>query len=299
MNKIQINLFVNMSPSKAIRLIILLWILLGNPGILSAQNNLVLHYDRDNSLAGPTYSRITLKRPNGNLVQLFADTAKKTESIQKGILCDSGKYVLNVSFNSEKYGNNSIRYEFNLSGSEVKTDIYISFSYNNRLYKSGNIWKKGKCIPNGYVRIEKLYSAPSSVEIKYCPSIKSSEYYKEPFFMVKNNSKDTIYGDFDPGYLWGSLSVIVEGKVLKTSVGILDGNFVENPPLYPDSTKIASVGSFGMFRKMPLGRYIFELKYSTKDRTRGIEIYKENNAFAWWAGTKEYYVLKCNFEVKE
>ena len=64
-----------------------------------------------------------------------------------------------------------------------------------------------------------------------------------------------------------------------TRTGILDYEFVDSPPLYPDSTKIASVGSFGIRKKLVSFDYRFEVMLAKKWQSIGIGIYEENQNF--------------------
>jgi len=62
-------------------------------------------------------------------------------------------------------------------------------------------------------------------EIQYLPKEKGDEYYKAPFFMLKNNSNDTIYGQYHPNYFWGSISFLVDSIWTTDYFGRLDMNF--------------------------------------------------------------------------
>ena len=89
-----------------------------------------------------------------------------------------------------------------------------------------------------------------------------------------------------------------EHRKIKKLIGILDYNFSPEAPLYPDSSKIASVGSFGIFSVMPKLNYLFTLLCSTKEQSEGVPEYKTTDYCSWWAGTKEYYKIEYEFEVK-
>ncbi len=102
-----------------------------------------------------------------------------------------------------------------------------------------------------------------------------------------------------PGYFWGALSYIRNDSILATKIGILDYEFVASPPLYPDSTKLATVGSFGLTKKLMPFNYRFEVMLADKWQSQGIGVYKERQNIDWWAGTKNYYKLKYDFKVDE
>lgn len=258
-----------------------------------SQNDLLLEYRQGENFPTPVYSVINLKYPDGNIIRLYADTIREF-MLEKKECMPAGKYELQVYFNSKEYDSDSIRHSFNVKGNEISTQISVSFNLNKPL----SMDKKKQNVPNGYIRIEKIYNAPSSVKIKYYPSLKSSDYYKDSFFLVKNESKDTIFGDFNPGYLWGTLYYKTKDSMIPFG-GTLDGNFAPAPPLYPDSVKIASVGSFGVFKKMPPAGYRYQLKYSINNTGRGIPLHIKKDTFVWWIADKEHYQLIYDFEIKE
>lgn len=281
--------------SKITLMNIIFFCLITNCFKVMGQNELLFYYEVDNSFKYSISSQINLVSPTGKMHSLYNDTIKKFDLKNYNILSESGKYKLFVFFKSERYGNDSIFQEFNLNGHELNTTISVSFSYCQK--ESHNHNNQTNMVSHGHVSIQKIYNANPAIKISYDPNIRSSEDYREPFFLVQNNSKDTIYGDFDPGYLWGTLTYINKDKTHQL-LGMIDGNFAHNPPLYPDSTTIASVGSFGVFHKIPPNKYHFEVKYALNNSGKGIQLYKKNNNFVWWAGIKEFYLLICNFEVK-
>lgn len=266
-----------------------------NSSAVMGQNELLFYYKVDDSFRNSIASQIDLISPTGKIHSLYNDTLEEFDLKSNDILLESGKYKLFVFFKSERYGNDSVFREFSINGHELNTTISVSFSY--RRNEGYNHNKQINMVSHSYVRIQKIYNADPAIKISYAPNIRSSEYYREPFFLVQNNSKDTIYGDFDPGYLWGTLSYVDQNKSYLLQ-GTVDGNFAYHPPLYPDSTTIASVGSFGVFHRMPPNKYRFEVKYALNDRGNGIQLYKENNNFVWWVGIKEFYLLTCYFEVQ-
>jgi hypothetical protein len=264
------------------------------------QSDLLFEYEYSNFIA-PIYSRIELKFPNGKNKKIFSDTLSMFEYSQKNYLDETGKYTLKISFNSDKYGQDSINYDFELNGKETNIDISIKFDYNGKYYKEGDFWIKKEKVPQGYIRVFKYYKAPESIQICINEGFESNEYYKGPFFTLKNNTTDTIYGEHLPGYFWGTLFFLNEDfSVKKKWIGTIDYMFVDSPPLYPDSSKVATVGSFGVLKKLPPHKYKYELLYSTKYQSsgKGIGVYEDKRLFVWWAGTKEYYKIIYQFEIE-
>ena len=267
---------------------------------LYAQNELHFSYKCENEIIRPVKVKVSLKSPDREIYNLLTDSLSEYEFSEKNYFKSKGKYVLSIRFESSKYGKDSLIYDFELNGEEISTSISISFDYRDKLVKEKNIYVKGRKVLNGYIRLNKYYYAPNTVEIQLDTLSIGTEYYKGPFFTIKNNSKDTLYGEHLPGYFWGVLSYIKNDSIVATRIGILDYNFVESEPLYPDSTKIATVGSFGLSNKLLPFEYRFEVLFAKIFQGFGnkIEIYKEQPNFDWWAGTKEYYKLIYNFEVK-
>ncbi|RXQ86903.1 hypothetical protein EO244_16795 [Ancylomarina salipaludis] len=229
---------------------------------------------------------------------MYSDSITKYDFSDNENFTSKGKYVLSIYFSAEKYGQDSIVYDFELRGNEIKTTISVDFDFRERLIKKGNIYEKGDSVLNGYIRINKFYDAPKTIEISIDKGNVGNEYYKGPFFKIKNNSTDTLYGEHLPGYFWGTLSYLRNDSTFMTRTGILDYEFVDSPPLYPDSTKIASVGSFGFRKKLVPFDYRFEVMLAKKWQSIGIGIYEEKKNFIWWAGTKEYYKLTHDFKIE-
>jgi len=241
-----------------------------------------------------------LKLPGNKTYELFSDTTNEYVYSAKNFFKSKGKYTILIYFEAEKYGNDAINYNFELNGTEINTMISVSFDFSERYHKKGDIYKKGEKILNGYIRINKYYEAPQTVNIEPDKELKGDEFYKGPFFKIRNNSKDTLYGEHFPGYFWGTLSYMRNDSILFTRIGTLDYNFGGSPPLYPDSTKIATVGSFGYKNKLIPFEYRYEVLYGKKYQSlgNGIGKYEEKDNFCWWAGTKEYYKLKYDFKIE-
>lgn len=284
---------------KRIRIItrrIFIFLLLLEGMNLYGQNRMNFSYKCENEIKRPFKSRILLKLPKDKTYKLFSDTINEFNYSTKGFFKTKGKYTISIFFETEKYGKDSIDYNFELNGTEINTTISVSFDFRERLYKKGDIYEKGDKTLNGYIRINKYYEAPEKVKIELDKEQKEDEFYKGPFFKIKNNSKDTLYGEHLPGYFWGTLSYLRNDSILATRIGVLDYEFVGSPPLYPDSTKIATVGSFGLHRNLVPFNYRFEVMLAKKWQSQGIGVYEERKNFGWWAGMKEYYKLKYDLK---
>lgn len=284
---------------RAITRRIFIFLLLLEGMSLYGQNRINFSYKCENEIKRPFKSRISLKLPEKKTYKLFSDTINESNYSTKDIFKTKGKYTISIFFEAEKYGKDSIDYNFELNGTEINTTISVSFDFSERLYKKGDIYEKGEKTLNGYIRINKYYKAPEKVKIELDKEQTGDEFYKGPFFKIKNNSNDTLYGEHLPGYFWGTLSYLRNDSILATRIGVLDYEFVGSPPLYPDSTKIATVGSFGLNRNLVPFNYRFEVMLAKKWQSQGIGVYEERKNFGWWAGTKEYYKLKYDFKIDE
>jgi len=265
---------------------------------LHGQNELQFSYECEEAIKSSIETKVLIKLPDGRISNLYSDSKTKYDFTDKENFASKGKYGLSIYFGAEKYGQDSIVYDFELNGNEIKTIISVDFDFRERLIKKGNIYEKGDSVLNGYVRINKYYIAPETIVISFDKENMGTEYYKVPFFKIKNNSTDTIFGEHLPGYFWGTLSYLRNDSTHMTRTGILDYEFVDSPPLYPDSTKIASVGSFGLSRKLVPFDYRFEVMLAKEWQSIGIGIYEEHKNFIWWAGTKEYYKLTYDFKIE-
>ena len=266
---------------------------------LYERNDINFSFELGDEIASTSKARILLKTPKKEILNLFTDTISKYEFSKRHYFKSKGKYTLSIYFESKTYGADSLNYDFKLNGMELNVSISISFDYRERLIKQKDIYVEGNKVLNGYIRLNKYYDTPETIEIQFDADECGNEFYHGPFFTIKNNSLDTLYGEHLPGYFWGTLSFMRNDSILRTFIGILDYNFVDSPPLYPDSTKVATVGSFGIPRKLIPFEYRFEVMLSKEYQGmgNGIGIYKEQPNFDWWAGTKEYYKLKYDFKI--
>lgn len=254
-----------------------------------AQTKLNFNYNYFSSAFEETRVSVLLKNSNDE-IKLLSDTATKFEN-SFNIPSEKTEYILSVEFENITIGKDALDYPFSLAGDETDIQINLNFQKSNQSYEHRRT--------NVFIEIIKYYKSNHNIEIKYLPEIKGSEYYREPFFLLKNNSNDTLYGQHLEGYFWGSLSFLVDSVWSKEFFGSLDYNFEVAPPLLPDSSKTAYVGSFGWQNKLPKNRYKYTLLYST-DKNSNILVrkYSENNKIDWWTVTKKYYRLIYEFDVE-
>lgn len=264
----------------------LLFLLLLNSISTHAQSELSFSFECSKDIKPPIVCRVFLQHPSGSTSGLLSDTISSYDFSTREFVSAKGLYTLSVYFEAEIYGRGAIDYQFELNGAEEETHISL------------NVDVKEERDLHGYVMINKYYKAPESVDISLDHKTKGTKFYKGPFFKIKNNTRDTLYGVHLPGYFWGSLLFIRNDSTLHSRTGVLDYEFIASPPLYPDSTKTATVGSFGIANQLIPFEYRYEVLLSQKWQSLGIGVYEEQETLTWWAGTKEYYRLSYDFEVK-
>ena len=262
---------------------------------LSAQKELFLKYEHSKDFKYPVFTQITL---NSSLekVELYADTLKSFKSQSMDYCQEKGIYTLKIKFANNIY-KDSISYDFEVNGTETHIEIDLSFEFSVD-YFSSNLKKKKEPIPKAYLKIIRYYK-PKNVEISIAKVKESEEAgsLKGPFFALKNNSNDTIYGEYHPNYFWGTLSVLQQDSTWRVLGAQLDMNFAGSSPLYPDSISLATVGSFGYPKNLPSNKYKYEILYTTnKNQKRGYSLYKEDKSCIWYIGDKNFYKLIYEFE---
>ena len=256
-----------------------------------AQIKLNFKYDCSDAIVKKTQVSVYLKYVN-NTIELLNDTVRKFEN-DLDFSPIGNDYVLSVEFESKTLGKETLDYPFTLAGNEIEVRISV------RLYDKYDWFDKKKSKNNSSIEIIKYYESAHILEIQYLPQLKGDEYYKEPYFSLKNHSKDTIYGEYVKNYFWGSISFLIDSVWSRDYFGRLDVNFSGGSPLFPDSTIIAWVGSFGWRNDLPTNRYKYTLLYTTdKSQSRGVRPYLENDNFIWRAKTHTFYKLMYEFNVE-
>lgn len=259
-----------------------------------AQIDLNFEYYCDNNFKNDVKTTIVLQG-NNQSIELLNDTVRKIQYSQKNFFDDKNYNVL-VAFENKYFGKDSLAYSFSLNGNETDVNIQI----NIYLHKEGFAKKDKKESVSGNIEVRKYYKPTQNIKIHYIKMKEPDEYYKEPFFLLQNNSTDTIYGEWLPGYFWGNISYLKEDSTwTKQYGGEICMTFAPAPPLYPDSTAIASVASFGWKNNLPKAHYKYKVLYSVnKYYGRGLSKYLENKNFVWWADTKSFYRLFYEFDIK-
>ncbi len=241
-------------------------------------------------LKKPVHGVLRLTHPDGKSTVLFNDKSKKGDICYR--LEQIGDYRLSVSINGGSLKNESLEERFSITGEEYRVEASISFKLEP---KDRHDWKCRDSIPSGHFLITK-YSSPSPfVKIKYLYTLSGKRgEFPGPYFSVINESQDTLYGEY-LGYFWGALSAWKEDGY-KALGAIIDTNCNEHLPLYPGTETMATVGSFGI--PIPLGRYRFNLYYSTERSGKGVlHLLSDTDSFRWWGAVENWHQLVCDFEV--
>ena len=281
------NKRINMSAFKVLKIFI--YSILFSFSLSSvAQTKLKFNYKCSSSILEKTRISVFLKSSTDK-IEILNDTVRKFEN-SLNIPSKENDYILSVKFENKTIEKETLNYAFTLVGNE--TDIEINIDY----FKSDFDKRKRQ---SGSVEVIQYYEPNHNIDIQFLPKMKGNEYFKSPYFMLKNNSNDTIYGQYLSGYFWGSISFLVDSVWSRDFFGMLDYNFEGGSPLFPDSTTIALVGSFGWRNELPKTRYKYTLLYTTdKNISRGVRQYLEKDNFIWWADTKKYYRLIYEFNVE-
>lgn len=228
-----------------------------------------------------------------NKMELLNDTVRNFEN-SLNVSDKETDYILSVEFENKTIGKEVLNYPFTFVGDETKIEIKVSF------FKNDSFDKKKR--ENGRIEIIKYYESNHSLEIQYLPEKKGCEdagCIRGPFFMLKNNSNDTIYGSYLNDFFWGTISILADSVWSREITGMLDMSWSGGSPLLPYSTTTAWVGSWGWRNELPKNRYKYTLLCTTNNNTsRGVRQYLEKDNFVWWAGIKKYYRLIYEFDVE-
>lgn len=201
-----------------------------------------------------------------------------------------GEYRLTVSIAST----DSLVSSFMLTGEEDSIVTKITLQ---RERKNLNDWRCRDSITSCHLTITK-YSKPSPlVSIRYLYyAIGEHDEFPGPFFTIRNESRDTLYGQWLPGYFWGTVSVWNGKEYVGNLFGNICTSWNSKPPLYPDTEKYAWIASFG--RALPVGKYRFNVYYSTKDEQMNTaRLVRETDSMRWWCNVQDWHLLTCEFEL--
>lgn len=273
--------------------IVITLITLLNAFELFAQTDLIFNYYCGN-FKNDVKTTISIQS-NNKSIELLNDTVRTSEYHKKDFFNEKN-YMLKVIFDNKRFGTDSLNYSFSLSGNETSVNIRINFYLDKKVSQK----KDKEEFVSGHIEVTKYYKPTQDIEIHYIKMKEPDEYYKEPFFVLKNNSNDTIYGEWLPGYFWGTISYLREDSTWTNQFGgEICTTFAPAPPLYPDSTTIASVASFGWKNNLPKKHYKYEVLYSiNKFYGKGLSKYLEKKNFVWWADTKSFSKLSYEFDIE-
>ncbi|MCR5513394.1 MAG: hypothetical protein K6F43_07505 [Prevotella sp.] len=267
-------------------------LILSNVISVKGQCDMLINYSVE-KIPSTSYGTLRMILPDGKSTIVLDDTVKQMQ--KEYHLEQLGEYRLTVIFSNAISGRDSLERTFTLTGEECKVETTVHFW---REQKDLSNWKSKDSINSGRFTIIK-YSNPSPlVKIKYLrSSTGENNEFPGPQFIVKNESRDTLYGEWLPGYFWGTFSRWVDGEYVGNHVGQICTTWTDEPPLYPDSVKLAWVASFGA--RIPPGKYRFNLYYSTENKIKGstTKLF-ESDTFRWWSSVQNWHLLTCEFETK-
>lgn len=279
---------------KRTRLLAVLLLLLAQSTSLRGQCDLHIDYSVKD-LPPSSLGTLRLLMPDGTDFILFRDTCRQTEFTCR--LEQLGEYRMTATFTNGIKCNESLEQVFNLTGEEFLVEALVHFRLE---HKDLSDWSSKDSIPSGFFTITKCLHPSPLVKIKYLyTNSRRGDDILGPIFSIINDSQDTLYGEWLPGYFWGVLSRWKDGDYVGYSVGSIDTDWVEEPPLFPGQEKNAWVASFG--RITPPGKYRFRLYYTTDSpyvSKRSAVLTRETETFRWWSSVSKWYLLVCDFEIQ-
>ena len=251
-----------------------------------AQTKLNFKYNCSNSVLERTQVSVFIESSNNKMELLSNDTIREFKN-SLNILPKETDYTLFVEFETETIGKETLIYPFVLVGNETDIEINVRFLKND-------IYDKKKR-ESAIIEVIQYYESNHNIELQYIPEMKGEDI-KCPFFRLKNNSNDTIYGQY-LNHFWGSIRFFVDSIWSREIIGTLDANVRVGSPLFPASTTIATVGTLGWRDDLPKSHYKYTLLYTTNKNMSNL-VKQEKNKFVWRAGTKSYYILSYEFNVE-
>ena len=208
---------------------------------------------------------------------------------QKAILSDSimlrdtGTYRLTATVN----GSDTLSLSFILTGGEEVVKVCI-----NTPLPSCKDFNTKKTV----FSIERHLFPPKNVEIETY-KYKRKGRIVGPIFKIKNGSEDTLYGYWSPNFLGGWLEVFENGKRINWLYGSIYYQYNDGgKPLFPNSTKKATVGKSGIH--VPADTYRYHILFSTKPQKHGIPLTHQTATRDWNTSVQSWYHLTCDFEIK-
>ena len=259
-------------------------------GIASAKAQCDMSILYENKLQEVVHTSLRMTLPDGENVLLLDDTTEyKYASFH---LEQKGEYRIMAFFSGNESGNDSLDKIFILTGDEysIQTNLQFQLKRNDFPYSRNEDF-----LVECWFAL-KLFSKPSpDVHIRF--NYYSNDEIPGPFFEVINNSNDTLYGEWLPGFFWGTVSFWDGSAYFGNLGGRIDLNFEGLSPLLPNDTTHAWVGSFG--RSLRPGKYRFNVYYSTEDkRMHSAAFERENMKFRWYTNVSKWHLLTNEFEIK-
>lgn len=214
-----------------------------------------------------TTATVIMAMPNGNKT-LLGDSL---------LLQDTGTYRITAVVNNS----DTFSLPLKITGNEELVKLWLNSHSDN--------------IPKTFISIENHLGSLDSVDMKYSHYERNGDVIG-PYFKIRNNSHDTICGYRHPDFLWGWLEVLENGKSVNILYGIIDVNCIGDGPLLPNSTKTATIGTWGL--PVSVGNYRFHILLSTKPQKHGISLTHQTVTRDWYTSVQSWHHLTCDFEIK-
>lgn len=183
------------------RLFAVLLLLLAQSASLHGQCDLHIDYSVED-LPVSSMGALRLQMPDGTASILFHDTCRQT-----AINCrleQLGEYRLTATFTNELNCDESLEQVFTLTGEEFLVEALVHFRLE---HKDLSDWSCKDSIPSGNFSITRYLHSSPFVKIKYLYTNNGNgDKFPGPVFSIINDSQDTLYGEWLPGYFWGALS---------------------------------------------------------------------------------------------
>lgn len=263
---------------------------------LRAQTSLNFEFEYSEDFDQEFYSEVSIRLPNGGIKKLYFDSSNEFHFQENNYFKLSGEYELLITFKHNSPDKESITYIFEVDLNEILIELKVSFRTGKNLVEGNRVGTGEDKIAKGYISLIKYYESLNGIELQSI-NIESSEYYRGPFFEITNNSNQKIYGENLPGYFWGSLYYgNSDSSWINKIDHVIDLNFTPRQPLSPGSSRIATVGSFGVSNQLQKGLYKYEILYTLDGSRRSYKKLEGSSNFEWWVSDVEFYKISYIYE---
>lgn len=238
-------------------------------------------------------SRMLLQASNGRTI-LFS-TASSKQQVLRDTLTATGNYRFDMTFTDKQHPKDSVCAVLDVSPDVLQVDIDLSLFYSLRLTED---YKQKDSVATASLNISVCHQSPPQVSIRYLYNRdgKNSREIAGPMFAIVNNSKDTLYGEFLPGYFWGYYATLDDGKPGRYRWGPICSSWAPGTPIAPGGVGYAWIGSFG--KTLLPGKYRFKVLYTPQ---RGGDVkpfsHTAHSVIDWHLRVKHWYVLTYDFEI--